>query len=96
MDRTGANDRCRASQAETIEVTVEKLAFSPATVEAKVGDTIKWVNKDAFAHTAIVKGGWEVMIPPKTSASLMQRMAEAVDYFRRFHPNMKDRLVVRP
>jgi len=81
-------------QAETIEVTIDKLVFSPATVEAKVGDTIKWVNKDVFAHTATVKGGWEVMIPPKATASLTLQKAEAVDYFCRFHPNMKGHLAV--
>lgn len=81
-------------QAETIEVTIDRLVFSPATVEAKVGDTIKWVNKDVFAHTATVKGGWEVMIPPKATASLTLQKAEAVDYFCRFHPNMKGHLAV--
>jgi len=84
------------AQAETIQVTIDKLVFSPATVEAKVGDTIEWVNKDVFAHTATVKGGWEVMIPPKKSASLTLQKAETVDYFCRFHPNMKGRLVVAP
>ena len=83
-------------KAETIQVTIDKLVFSPATVEAKVGDTIEWVNKDVFAHTATVKGGWEVMIPPKKSASLTLKAAGAVDYFCRFHPNMKGRLVVAP
>lgn len=82
--------------AATIEVTIDKLVFSPATVEAKVGDTIEWVNKDVFAHTATVKGGWEVTIPPKKSASLTLKAAGAVDYFCRFHPNMKGRLVVAP
>ncbi|WP_095202436.1 cupredoxin domain-containing protein [Mesorhizobium carmichaelinearum] len=82
--------------AATIEVTIDKLVFSPATVEAKVGDTIEWVNKDVIAHTATVKGGWEVMIPPKKSASLTVKAAGAVDYFCRFHPNMKGRLVVAP
>ena len=84
------------AQAETIQVTIDKLVFSPAIVEAKVGDTIEWVNKDVFAHTATVKGGWEVMIPPKKSASLTLQKAETVDYFCRFHPNMKGRLVVAP
>ncbi|UVK37603.1 cupredoxin family copper-binding protein [Mesorhizobium sp. AR10] len=83
-------------RAETIVVTIDKLVFSPATVEAKVGDTIEWVNKDVFAHTATVKGGWEVMIPPKASASLTLQTAEAVDYFCRFHPNMKGRVTVTP
>jgi len=82
--------------AETIEVTIDKLVFSPATVEAKVGDTIAWVNKDKFAHTATVKGGWEVMIPPNKSASLTLKVAGTIDYFCRFHPNMKGRLVVAP
>jgi plastocyanin len=84
------------AQADTIQVTIDKLVFTPATVEAKVGDTIAWVNKDVFAHTATVKGGWEVMIPPKKSASLTLKAAGPVDYFCRFHPNMKGRLVVAP
>src|SRR5690349_19187719 len=82
--------------AATIEITIDKLVFSPATVEAKVGDTIEWVNKDVIAHTATVKGGWEVMIPPKKSASLTLKAAGAVDYFCRFHPNMKGHVNVAP
>ncbi|MBZ9674107.1 amicyanin [Mesorhizobium sp. B3-2-1] len=83
-------------KAETIQVTIDKLVFSPATIEAKVGDTIEWVNKDMFAHTATVKGGWDVMIPPKKSASLTLKAAGAVDYFCRFHPNMKGHIAVAP
>ncbi|MBZ9679895.1 MULTISPECIES: cupredoxin family copper-binding protein [unclassified Mesorhizobium] len=82
--------------AATIQVTVDKLAFSPASVDAKVGDTIEWVNKDVIAHTATVKGGWEVIIPPKKSASMTLKTAQTVDYFCRFHPNMKGRLLVAP
>jgi len=83
-------------KAETIQVTIDKLVFSPATVEAKVGDTIEWVNKDVFAHTATVKGGWEVMIPPKSKGKITLKEAGAVDYFCRFHPNMKGHLDVTP
>ncbi|MET3582403.1 plastocyanin [Mesorhizobium robiniae] len=82
------------AKADTIEVTIEKLVFSPASIEAKVGDTIEWVNKDVFAHTATLKGGWEVMIPPKKAASLTLKTAGSVDYFCRFHPNMKGHLTV--
>lgn len=83
-------------KAETIEVTIDRLVFSPADIKAKVGDTIVWVNKDVFAHTATVKGGWDVMIPPKASARLTLKKAEAADYFCRFHPNMKGRVAVAP
>lgn len=82
--------------AATIEVTIDKLVFSPASVEAKVGDTIEWVNKDALAHTATVKGGWDVMIPAKSKGKVTLKAAGAVDYFCRFHPNMKGHLDVSP
>ncbi|MDX8514993.1 cupredoxin domain-containing protein [Mesorhizobium captivum] len=82
--------------AATIEVTIDKLVFSPVSVQAKVGDTIEWVNKDVFAHTATVKGGWEVTIPPKAKGKVTLKQAGAVDYFCRFHPNMKGHIAVSP
>lgn len=84
------------AHAETIQVTIEKLVFTPAEIAAKVGDTIEWINKDPLAHTATVKGGWEVMIPPKKTAVQKLEQAETVDYYCRFHPNMKGRLTVSP
>ncbi|PBC02471.1 cupredoxin family copper-binding protein [Mesorhizobium sp. WSM3860] len=82
--------------AATIEVTIDRLVYSPASVEARVGDTIEWVNKDVIAHTATVKGGWEVMIPPKSKGRITLSRAGAVDYFCRLHPNMKGHLNVAP
>lgn len=80
--------------AETIQVTIDKLTFSPAIINAKVGDTIEWINKDILAHTATVKGGWDVMIPVGKSSSLVLDEAESVEYYCRFHPNMKGRVTV--
>ena len=82
--------------AATIEVTIDKLVFSPASIQAKVGDTIEWVNKDVIAHTATVKGGWDVTIPPKSTGKVTLKAAGAVDYFCRFHPNMKGHMDVSP
>jgi plastocyanin len=82
--------------ADTVTVTIDKLVFSPAEISVKAGDTVEWVNKDAFAHTATVKGGWEVMIPPKKTASRVMTAKVTVDYFCRFHPNMKGRITVTP
>ena len=82
--------------AATIEVTIDKLVFSPASIQAKVGDTIEWTNKDILAHTATVKGGWDVMIPAKSKGKVTLKAAGAVDYFCRFHPNMKGHVEVTP
>ena len=82
------------AQAETIQVMVDKLVFTPAEVSAKVGDTIEWVNRDILAHTATVKGGMEVMIPARKTGRVTLQKAEAIDYYCRFHPNMKGRITV--
>ena len=82
------------AQAETIQITIDKMVSSPADIEAKAGDTIEWVNNDILAHTATVKGGFDVMLPPKKSASLVEEKAGTIDYYCRFHPNMKGRITV--
>ena len=82
------------ARAETIQVMVDKLVFTPAEVSAKVGDTIEWINRDILAHTATVKGGMEVMIPARKTGRVTLQKAEVIDYYCRFHPNMKGRITV--
>ena len=55
-----------SARAATIQISMENLVISPAEASAKVGDTIEWINKDIFAHTATARNGdWDVTIPPK-------------------------------
>ncbi|MFK0684191.1 cupredoxin domain-containing protein [Ochrobactrum sp. BD67] len=84
------------AQAKTIQVTVEKLAFSPSSIEANVGDVIEWNNKDPMQHTATVKGGWEILLPPKKVTKQVLNSPEAVNYYCRFHPDMVGKLTVKP
>lgn len=84
------------AQAETIRVNIDKLVFDPANITAKVGDTIEWVNADILAHTATVKGEWDVMIPPKKTVSFVIKKAGDVEYYCRFHPNMKGKIAIAP
>jgi plastocyanin len=86
-----------ASAAETIRVTVAKLAFAPAQVTAHVGDTIEWANTDFIAHTATSRGkDWDVAIPAKGSGNVILTHAGEVDYVCRFHPNMTGHITVAP
>ena len=83
--------------AATVQISMDNLEIAPKEVSAKVGDTIEWVNNDAFAHTATAKNGdWDVMLPPKKSGSLVLKKAGTFDYYCRFHPNMKATLTVTP
>ena len=86
-----------SADAATIQITMENLVISPAETSAKVGDTIEWVNKDIFAHTATVRNGdWDVTMPPKKTITLVLTTAGMTEYYCRFHPNMKATLVVAP
>jgi plastocyanin len=85
------------AHAATIQVVITNLEFSPAEVSAKVGDTIEWVNKDVFAHTATARNGdFDVTQPAKKTVTSVLKKAGTVDYYCRFHPNMKAVLKVEP
>src|ERR1700743_349587 len=86
-----------SAHAATIQISMENLIIAPSETTAKVGDTIEWNNKDIFAHTATARNGdFDVTLAPKKTATLVLKKAGTVDYFCRFHPNMKATLVVVP
>jgi plastocyanin len=86
-----------SAHAATIQITMENLVISPAQASAKVGDTIEWINKDVLAHTATARNGdWDVVLPPKKNGTLVLKKAGTIDYYCRFHPNMKATLTVTP
>jgi plastocyanin len=86
-----------SADAATVQITMQDLVVSPAEASAKVGDTIEWINKDIVAHTATARNGdWDVMMPPKKTVTSVLNKAGTVEYYCRFHPNMKATLVVAP
>ncbi len=86
-----------SAHAATIQISIENLEYSPAEVSAKVGDTIQWSNKDVFAHTATARNGdFDVNLPPKKTGSFVANKAGTVEYYCRFHPNMKATLKIAP
>jgi plastocyanin len=85
------------AHAATIQIVMENLAVSPAEASAKVGDTIEWVNKDVFVHTATARNGdFDVTMPPKKTVTSVLKKAGTIEYYCRFHPNMKAVLNVAP
>lgn len=81
------------------EILIAKLAFSPAEVTVHVGDTVEWTNNDFVAHTATTMEsadgpGWDVMIPANETAALQLVQVGTIEYYCRFHPGMKARIIV--
>lgn len=84
-----------SARAETVTITIEKLAFLPAQVSAHVGDTVVWENKDFIAHTATGRNReWDVMIPAHQTGKVVLQKAGTIDYFCKVHPNMKGQITV--
>ena len=82
---------------EVVQVKISDLAFSPAEITVKEGDTIEWVNSDFIDHAATAAGGdWDVFVGESESARRQFDRAGTTKYFCRFHPNMKAHLDVKP
>ena len=85
------------AHAATIQITIDNMVFAPAEVSAKVGDTIEWINRDVLAHTATARNGdFDVTTPPKKTVTSVLQKAGSVEYYCRFHPNMKATLNISP
>ena len=83
------------AEAATIHIVMQNLDISPAEASAKVGDTIEWTNKDIVAHTATARNGdFDVMLPPNKIGSFVLKKDGPVDYYCRFHPNVKATLKI--
>lgn len=79
----------------TVTVTIDQVAFREKSVSARVGDTIEWVNKDIFDHTATAKNGaFNVDVPAGKKARVVLKKAGEIDYFCEYHPNMTAKVVV--
>jgi plastocyanin len=85
------------AHAATIQITIENMVFAPAEASAKVGDTIEWINKDVLVHTATARNGdFDITTPPKKTVTSALKKAGTVEYYCRYHPNMKAVLRIEP
>lgn len=74
---------------EVVQVKITDLAFLPAEITIKEGDTIEWVNDDFIDHTATANdGAWDVAIASSQSARQQFNHVGTSKYFCRFHPDM--------
>ncbi|QKG72114.1 cupredoxin domain-containing protein [Erythrobacter mangrovi] len=76
-------------------VEIHHFKFSPATVEAKPGDTITWKNLDAAPHTATAKQWDSAKLNHSQSWSLKVTDKGTFEYICTYHPAMKGKVVVK-
>ena len=80
----------------TLQVVIEGMQFSPQSLVVKSGDTVVWVNKDAFAHDATaIDGSFKTKpIAPMDSWKFKADKKGAFAYICTIHTTMKGSLTV--
>ncbi len=76
-------------------VVIDKMKFGPAPAAVRVGDTIRWVNKDIFKHSATARDrSFNIVLAPGQSGKTVIRRAGSIAFYCAFHPGMKGVLSV--
>lgn len=79
----------------THTVVIDGVKYVPEALTVKRGDTVVWINKDPYPHTATSNGAFDSgSIAAGKSWRLKPREAGDYAYICTLHPNMKGTLKV--
>jgi plastocyanin len=78
-------------------IVIDSVRFEPQALTLKIGDTVTWVNKDPFPHTATSQvGGFDSReIAPGQSWQYTMTKPGVFPYVCALHPTMKATLTVQ-
>jgi plastocyanin len=78
-------------------VSIRDFAFSPRTVEIRVGERVTWTNRDSVEHTATARNGSfdTGLLGEGESRSIRFNVAGTYRYVCTPHPSMTGTVVVR-
>jgi plastocyanin len=83
------------AEAARYVVEMRNMKFGPAPAHLKAGDTIVWVNKDMFRHTATAwMGPFDLDLAPGAQGEAVLKKPGVWNVFCRYHPSMTLRLTV--
>ncbi len=88
---SGAGACAPSTEAGTVQAAMTGNAFSPGTIEAKVGDVISWTNGDGVPHTATYKDDpacTTERLGQGESGGLTFSAAGTYEFFCKIHPDM--------
>ena len=86
------------ASADDANVTMEKLAFMPATLTIKAGSTVTFENHDEMPHNIIGAGGAfrSKLLNTNDKFSMVFTTPGEFAYICGVHPNMKGKVIVTP
>ncbi len=84
-------------RSRTHTVLMEDMRFRPEAISVAPGDTVVWVNKDIFRHTATARDKtFDVDVAPGKEGRMVVKRSGQFAYFCRFHTGMTGKLAVAP
>lgn len=76
-------------------VVMDKMKFGAVPKGIRAGDTILWVNRDIFRHTATARdGSFAIDLPAGKSGRTVVKRAGTIPFYCKYHPGMKGQLAV--
>ena len=84
-----------AHAARAYTIILNKMKFGAPPPDLHVGDTVLWVNRDLFRHSATARArGFDLDLPPGKTARLVLKKPGMIAFFCKFHPGMTGQLKV--
>ena len=86
-----------AAAPHTYTFVMDKLKFGAVPTGLRKGDTLIFVNKDMFKHSATATDGhsFDVDLPPGSAKKMVLTKTGTIPFFCRYHPNMRGVLVIK-
>ena len=85
----------QGSAHKTYTIVMEKMTFGSSPSGLRKGDSIRWINRDLFRHSASAKDhSFDIDLPPGQSAVTILKRPGTIVFFCKYHPGMKGTLTV--
>jgi plastocyanin len=96
MERFGWQQFADAYQPTPVQVSIENLAFKPATIIIPVGTSVRWTNNDQVQHTVTdTMGGFDSgVLEPGQSFERSFDVPGTYSYVCTIHPSMQGTVIV--
>jgi len=70
-------------------VVIDQMRFGPVPQGVRAGDTIRWINRDIFRHTATARNGsFSIDLAPRAQGRTVVAKAGKIPFYCKYHPGM--------
>jgi plastocyanin len=95
---TSSSSSSQPATGGAAQISMKNIAFTPADVTVKVGQTVTWTNDDAAQHDVVANDGTfkSDLLGTGQTFSFTFTKAGTFAYYCAVHPQMKGTVTVQP